>query len=124
MTLWDVATAQRIGRTIDNVDQISAVAISHDGSKAVVVYKKLFMRIWDLHRGEVLKTEIGQLGSIRCLLFTPDQKHIVTAGQEDFCGFGTLRPVNWNSDTRDTQRRCGPLRLARTVKNSLPPAWI
>ena len=87
MTLWDLTTAQQIGETIDNRDPINAIAISHDGSKAVVVYKQVYMRIWDLRRGEVLKTQIGQLGSIRCLVFTPDQKHIVTAGQGGWLWF-------------------------------------
>jgi WD40 repeat protein len=78
-------------------EEVKCVCISADGETAVSGSSDQTIRIWNIERGECLKTIQGKLGWIKCLALTADGK-IAASGSTD----GTVRL--WNTENGECLR--------------------
>jgi len=74
------------------LDQVYAVAVSHDGKTFACVTSQGVIVIWDAVRWQVRKAWLNRFGGLNVLALSPDGKMVVT---EDVSGAGSLQ--FWNA---------------------------
>ncbi len=71
VTLWDVPTGRRI-RTFTSTEDSATVAISPDGTHAVIGWRSDDIQVLDLHRADPLDKRGSRYGHLRALAISPD----------------------------------------------------
>ena len=84
--LWDLASGERVtalnqGNTVHR-DTVGAVAISRDGTKALVGSDDVQLVLWDLATGREIRRLEGQHGALTSVAFSPDGHHAASAADE------------------------------------------
>ena len=62
--------------------RVNAVALTPDGKRAVSASEDCTLKVWDLERGEVLRTLEGHTGAVTAVAVTPDGKRAVSACED------------------------------------------
>lgn len=77
--IWNVNDGTLI-RTIIDGQSIDCVAISHDGQKLATGNFDHSLKIWEIATGKLLKEFIGHKSYIKSVVFSPDDKTLVSSG--------------------------------------------
>lgn len=90
LRLWDVASGALITRFENLAHDISAIAISPDGSQALLAsYYDNVVVLFDLNRGQPLSTLAGHENAVRAVAFIPSGNQALSASDD-----GSL--ILWN----------------------------
>ena len=70
-------------RTLEGqAGQVTAVAVTPDGSQAVSAADDNTLKVWDLGTGKALRTLEGHAGQVSAVLVTPDRNRAVSASHD------------------------------------------
>ena len=90
--VWETATGKRLAAGGAAVHSVADVVFPPGGGPAVAlgaIYQTI--QVWTVPGG-VLTPQAGHLGAVTALRFTPDGKHLVSAGQDG-------RVIRWDTST-------------------------
>src|SRR5262249_36691593 len=102
--LWDLTNGQRLHRLEGHTGQVSAVAFSPDGRRALSANKHQFkdgldihaadyqLRLWDLETGKELRRFVGHAHPVLGVAFSPDGRQALSCGVD-----ATIR--SWDVET-------------------------
>lgn len=82
VTIWDIATQQRVGSLSGHENSVLSVAYAKDGQRLLTSSYDGTARLWDLDSGKELRVFRGHEWWVWSADFSDDQQWIVTAGQD------------------------------------------
>lgn len=107
LTYWDVVDGNPI-RIIDGsqTDLLSCLAISEDGEKFVCGGADKLVKVWGYDEGFCYYQGVGHSGEITASAISPDQRTIVTVGDEGAVFLWNMPDIQFNIDANadDTQQ--------------------
>jgi WD40 repeat protein len=81
LRIWDTTSGREVLLpTSGHLDRVLSLAISPDGKRVATGSTDLTIRLWDAATGKELRKLEGHEGSINGLAFSPDGRHLVSAG--------------------------------------------
>lgn len=80
--VWDVKSASELRVLKGHTAEITAVALTPNGRRAVTASKDGTLIVWDLATGERVRTLAGHEGGVIAVVVTPDGRFAVSAGDE------------------------------------------
>jgi len=90
LTFWDLREPNPIS-SLNHGDEAFSMAVSHNGLYVATGGRDHRVKIWDMQKasqglesGALLLDGVGHSGPIRCLAFSPDDRQVVSVG-EDGC---------------------------------------
>ena len=92
VSIWDLATGERVTTCTGQETAFHALAFNPDGSRIAAAGDDGAIRLWNAEDGKYLLTFTGHESSIYSVAFSPDG-HRITSGGDD----GTVRV--WDSET-------------------------
>ena len=99
--VWDALTGKQTGTLAGEGKVELSVAFAPDGTTVVAAGPDGVVSVWDLHtRG--LKKEITTGRRVKCVIFLPDGKTLVSGGGSEHSGDGDL--ALWNAETGELKR--------------------
>jgi len=87
--IWDISQRARYTELKGHAAQVTAVAYSRDGTKALTGSKDKTGRVWDAETGECLKVLRGHSAELNSAAFSSDGTRVATGGAD-----GTVRIFN------------------------------
>ncbi len=93
--LREVATGKLIGKSMDQVEGINAVALRPDGRHVITASARI-AQLYDSATGRPVGPPIEHLGYVTCVAFSPDGRRILTGGRDRIAQLrdsATLRPI-------------------------------
>jgi len=83
--LWDFSSGKELHRFVGHEGPVYNMVIMPDGRHLVsVADKDLAVKIWDLHRRELVSSLAPNSAHVTAVAVSPDQRFIVTGGEDGF----------------------------------------
>jgi len=85
LKVWDLGTGQLLKTLEGHTSRVNAVALTHDGRRAISASADGIIKIWNIRNGQPLKTLIGSKGLIsnfRSIALTRDDNWLISASED------------------------------------------
>jgi WD40 repeat protein len=85
LVIWDLETAQTIGKTTGHSGCITTIAITPDAKLAVTGSMDHTCIIWDLISGQAIHTLVGHSSTVSSVDISPDGKRVISGSYDKTC---------------------------------------
>jgi WD40 repeat protein len=79
---WDAVTGEPVGKPMEHHHDITALAFSPDGHRALTGSSDRRVRVWDVPTGESLRVTLSHPSEVLAAVFSPDGRWALIGGRE------------------------------------------
>src|SRR5262249_48175031 len=104
--IWNTATRQPLGRSLEHEANLTHVAFSPDSRRLVTAYDDRTVRVWNVSTGQLTVSPLRHHGPLDFAEFSPDGRrvlsHVPGSGSVNYSNYAAVGWSVWTPPTHDS----------------------